>query len=375
MHPTKPDAPWRIAFVNACPYPLSQGSQVLFHDTAAALAERGHSAHLVVYGYGAGREESGMAVHRGARIPGVRRTASGPSLAKPFMDAALVATLRRVVREASIDIVHAHNYEGLIVALAAGKRPVVYHAHNAMADELPYYGAYGKWLGPWLDRTFPKRADAVIASHVRLADYLAACGCKPEKISVIPPSVSVAAFKMPDESMASEPPVLYTGNLDAYQNLGFLTQVMARVRQTVPAARLLVATAHPAPRQNKTGAIEFIDTPDFPRLVAVLAQDCVAACPRVSWSGYPIKLLNAMAAGRAMVACASAAHPLRHEVNGLIVPDNDTDAFAQAVLRLLRDGALRRQLGLNARQTAAHAHNPAAMAAAIESIYRQVLHN
>jgi hypothetical protein len=59
-----------------------------------------------------------------------------------------------------------------------------------------------------------------------------------------------------------------------------------------------------------------------PRMVQpALAPDAVVACPRVSWSGYPIKLLNAMAAGKAIVACASAAYPLTHERDGLVVPD------------------------------------------------------
>ena len=393
--PPNPNLRWRIAYVNACPYPLPQGSQVLFRDTALALKNRGHAVHLVVYGYGVETagwslkpEASSLFVHRCARIPGVRRTASGPSLAKPFMDVALVRTLRRVIRDEAIDIVHAHNYEGLIVALAAGKRPIVYHAHNAMADELPYFAAYGKWAGPWLDRTFPKRADHIIAPHARLADYLVTCGCDPAKISVIPPSVDVTAFP-PASSLqppaSTMPPVLYTGNLDAYQNLDFLMRVMEQVRKTAPQARLIMATA--LARSGRAGrrrerrlsvarrsqGVELVDVPDVKRLRGVLAQDCVVVCPRVSWSGYPIKLLNAMAAGKAIVACESAAYPLVREINGLVVPDNDVLVFAQAVLRLLTNSALRSRLGLSARKTAAQHHNPETIAAAIEGIYSQLL--
>ena len=109
----------RIAMVAACPYPVPQGSQVLFRTTAEAVRRRGHDVHLVVYGYGAGEDDGTLPVHRCRSIPGMRRTLAGPSWGKPLADAALVATLRRVIREQSIDIVHAHNYEGLIVALAA----------------------------------------------------------------------------------------------------------------------------------------------------------------------------------------------------------------------------------------------------------------
>jgi len=368
LQPPASSLTWRIAFVNACPYPLPQGSQILFRDTALALKHRGHDANLVVYGYGVGKETSGLPIHRCARIPGVRRTASGPSLAKPFMDAALVQTLRRVIRDQKIDIVHAHNYEGLMVALAAGKRPIVYHAHNAMADELPYFTSFGKWVGRWFDRTFPKRADAVIVPHSRLADYLITCGCHPSKVNLIFPGVNVSAFK--EAPVAQKmPPVLYTGNLDAYQNLGFLKKVMARIRDTAPQARLIIATA---PHADFPQA-EIANASDLKRLSVVLAQDCVVVCPRVSWSGYPIKLLNAMAAGKAIVACQSAAYPLANEKNGLVVPDNNVPAFAQAVLRLMTDTDLRSRLGSCARETVIHYHDPDSIAAEIEEIYGKLL--
>ena len=88
----------RIAIVGACPYPVPQGSQVFLRDTALALQERGHDVHLVVYGYGEGVDESGLRIHRSAHLAGGHRTTSGPTLAKPLLDLALEATLRRVIR-------------------------------------------------------------------------------------------------------------------------------------------------------------------------------------------------------------------------------------------------------------------------------------
>ena len=121
-----PFRPHRVAMVAACPYPVPQGSQVLLRDTALALHDRGHDVHLVVYGYGIGENHTGLPIHRCRHVPGARKTAAGPSLAKPVLDVALAATLRRVVRTHHLDVVHAHNYEGLLVALAAHTRPIVY---------------------------------------------------------------------------------------------------------------------------------------------------------------------------------------------------------------------------------------------------------
>ena len=113
-------------------------------------------------------------------------------------------------------------------------------------------------------------------------------------------------------------------------------------------------------------------TPDVSSLSGILADDSVVACPRVSWSGYPMKLLNAMAAGKAIVACESSAYPLTHEHDALVVPDNDETAFADALLRLMKDGQLRAELGANARKTIESRHSPEAFAQKIERIYDQV---
>ncbi|MFP4502558.1 MAG: glycosyltransferase family 4 protein, partial [Candidatus Hydrogenedentota bacterium] len=299
------------------------------------------------------------------------RTAAGPSFAKPLLDLALVARLRRIVREHRIDVVHAHNYEALLVALLAGKRPIVYHAHNVMADELPYYLGGRAWVrrfGRWLDYRLPHRADAVIAPHRRLAGHLVLRGAPKTRVHVIPPPVDASVFAAPGAPVA-HPPVLYTGNLDAYQNLGLLQEAMVRVRRKLPDARLCIATAQP---KTLPGA-EHMPTPDFAALRTCLAEDAVVAVPRVSWSGYPIKLLNAMAAGKAVVACESSAYPVTHEQDGLVVPDNDPAAFAGALMTLLTKPKLRVELGRRARETVIAHHAPPYVAAQLEALDEALL--
>lgn len=358
----------RIAFLGACPYPVPQGSQVFLRDYALALQAEGHDVCLVVYGAGIGADDSGLEVVRGPRVPGDSRTAAGPSLAKPLQDLGLVRTLRRVVRERAVEVVIAHNYEALIVALTARARPVIYHAHNAMADELPHYFGGAGWarrVGTMLDRSFPRRADAVFAPHARLAEYLIECGCDAARVHVVPPIADVQAFELATVGDGIAP-VLYTGNLDAYQNLPLLFRAI----ETLPEARLILATAELDPA---VPGAEYVHTPDFDRLRAVLARDAVVAVPRVSWSGYPVKLINAMAAGHACVACASSGWPITDGHDGLIVPDNDAPAFAAALKRLTGDSELRRRMGQNARATVKARHDPASVSRQITAIVERVL--
>lgn len=355
--------------VGACPFPAPQGSQTLMLGVAEALRAQGDEVRLVVYGHGAGPDPAGFQIDRAPRLPGSGRIAAGPYPTKPLLDLLLAATLRRVVRRGGIDIIHAHNYEALLAALlVAGRIPVVYHAHNTMEDELPHFLPGGRMLGAWLDRTFPRRADGVIALHQPMADYLQRMGCDAERVRVVPPPIDADLF---DEPAVGDriPPVLYLGNLDRYQNLGLLIDAMRHVRARIPDARLVVGTAQP----HALPGAEFLRVDGIEPLRAALSMDAVVACPRVSWSGYPIKLVNAMAAGKAVLACQSAAHGVCNGETGLIVPDDDPEAFAEALIRLLTQPALRLELGIRARKAIEETNAPERVADSIRGLYRKLM--
>jgi len=347
----------RIAMVGACPYPAPQGSQVFLRNTAKCLEQLGHEVHLVVYGYGVGGEQGGKFVHRAARVPFAAKTAPGPSFAKPFQDITLAAELRRVVRDNRIQVVCAHNYEALLAALVVRKRPILYFAHNAMADELPHFFRgmpIAANFGRLLDRCFPRQADKVLAPHNRLAGHLVVRGCLQEQVEVVPPPTDAQLFTPAPVDSSAIPPVIYTGNLDAYQNLPLLFAAMKAVRRKKPGVKLIIGTAE----KGRFPDTEIAPIAGFDALHQFLARDAVFAAPRVSWSGYPIKMLNAMAAGKAVVACESAAYPLVNGETGLVVPDDDVEAYAAALLRLIEDPHLRAELGSRARQVILEQHRP-----------------
>src|SRR5207247_517968 len=85
-----------------------------------------------------GRPIAGHLVTYGAVASG----RPGPRAGRIVRDLGLVVRLWRTVRREAIDLIHAHNYEAAIASLVVGRatgRPVVYHGHNALAEELPLY--------------------------------------------------------------------------------------------------------------------------------------------------------------------------------------------------------------------------------------------
>src|SRR5881396_1329577 len=170
----------RLALVLAGRYPDLRGSQVLVQQLADGIRGRGHAVHLVTYGAAA----SGR---------------PGPRAGRMVRDLGLVARLWRTVRREAIDLIHAHNYEAAIASLVVGRatgRPVVYHGHNALAEELPLYfrarlaRALAHRLGRLLDAHVPRRADFCIAVTEELGDILRRRGVAASDLTCIAPAAA-----------------------------------------------------------------------------------------------------------------------------------------------------------------------------------------
>jgi len=384
--------PLRIAMVAACPFPSMRGSQVLIRELAQGLADRGHEVHLVTYPEGESMAAvRGIRVHRARRVRGAARREHW-GWRRVLLDISLARTLYRIVREARIQVIHAHNYEApvasFLVRWLTGV-PVVYHSHNALSDELAYYCAPG-WrrrvagvVGRMLDRQVPRRADFSIALTDDLESFLRSCGAT--AVAKVPPGSGLAlAATASDEGgrFAGKFVVMYTGNLDPYQDLEVLWSAFRTLLATVPESLLVVVT-HEAQWSTRAGSAltELVDAgsaqvivaPTFAVVRRAMASADVLVSPRQSWSGYPIKLLNYLAAGRAVVAAAGSAKGIVDGRNGLVFANGDAAGLAAALDRLAQNVPLRVRLGEQA-QAAIRAAVPGRRDIdQIEAIYAHVV--
>ncbi len=357
----------RIVLVLAGPYPALRGSQVLVQQVATGLERRGNTVHLVTYG----RRD-------------VRR--QGPSIERVGRDLWLTVCLWRTVRRERIDVIHAHNYEaaiaGLLVARVTG-RPLVYHGHNALAEELPTYFTrprtrrIARTVGGLLDAQVPRRADFCIAVSEALGDMLRQRGVPEGELACIHPVGDPSELDPVPPTDGSTGLVCYAGNLDRYQNLDFLLRSFVRVRADVPRARLVLVTHAAADTETvrsccEIPGVEVVCAGSYGEARARLDEADVAVSPREERSGFPMKLLNYMAAGKAIVACAGSAKGLRDGVTGWVVPDGDEVAFAKAVGTLLQDRGARVRLGAAARRAIESTTAWESVLDRLETIYRTV---
>lgn len=109
---------------------------------------------------------------------------------------------------------------------------------------------------------------------------------------------------------------------------------------------------------------------DIPELLA-LCDLLVSASLTESFSNA---ILEGMAAGKPIVATAvgGTTELVRHEQTGILVPPNNASLLAEAMLRVLGDRELRRQLGNNGQFRAATLFPTAQMVAQTEALYQEL---
>lgn len=375
--------------VAACPMPARRGTPLRIERLAEALIARGHHVELITYHVADGPQPLEIPVHRIFRRQVYWRMPVGPSFRKlAVYDPALSWKLSRVLGARRFDVIHAHHVEGLLVALPARllhRVPLVYDAHTMLSAELPSYAAgltrsvFGA-LGGWLDGALPRRADHIVAVTPDIRDrLLRAHEVRPERVSVVTNGVETARFRV------QKPPsadglirLIYTGTLAQYQSIDLLLEAFARARQVRQDLRLCLSVGSSfepyEAAARRLGVREAIEMwPDgFSELPSQLAAAAIAVLPRVSCPGIPQKLLNYMAAGKAIVASVGSAKVLEHERTGLVVANGDVGGFADAIIRLAGNPELGGQLGRAARETVEQEFSWEKAAQRMEPIYAQL---
>jgi 1,2-diacylglycerol 3-alpha-glucosyltransferase len=397
-----PRRPLQIAMVVASPFPANHGTPAGIRETAEAIAQKGHGVHIVTYHFGHGKAPQGVRIVRIPNLGFGRKIVVGPTWQKLFLDLLMVLTLCRVVRREGIDLIHAHNYEGALIGSLAKlitRRRLIYNAVNTMSDELPTYNFLKpQWLATWLarrlDRGVPHLADRVIAISEELGRFLRRRGVRSDHLHVIPLGVDGRAFQdIPEgqcqalrarHGIGDRPLVMYTGILDRFQRLDYLLQGMQVVVNRLPEARLLLV-ANVATAEDLQECRQMITALDLERHVSIvmhrsfteiplfLAAADVTVVPRPQCPGFPVKLLNYMAAGKPIVVFEGSAKGLQHLHSALVVPDHDWQALGYGMLTLLQDPALARTLGHNAQRWANDQLSWPILAQKIQNVYYELL--
>lgn len=307
-------------------------------------------------------------------------------------DPAALWRLGKLLRRGQFDIVHAHSFRTELAAVlwgrAAGLAPkIVRTVHNV--DEFYVSPTYAT-----LTQLSARGLDRIVAISDAVADYLRTDAQLPSKNIVriyygIDPTLYCPDALPPSRRPNSDPPsgtnrptIGVVARLAPQKGHRVLFDALPAIQAAVPNvhARLIGHEELSTVAELKAAAAErgvdhLVTFEGFRADVAqVMADLDVFVLPSL-WEGFGLVLLEAMAAGRPVVASAVGPIPeiVVDGVTGLLAPPGDPAALAEAVTRLLRDPELAAAFGRAGRARAERELRLDTMVERTEALYDELL--
>lgn len=360
---------------------LSGGAGVVVATIAEGLKERGVEPVICALKQGPAQ----YSLVDSLREKGIRvRVLSRSGRNNPL----LLVRLARLMRRERVDVVQTHlfggNFWGRVAARMAGVPAVVGTEHNLSDARLEprYYFPIDRALAPATDR--------VVAVCERVAESVISRKRIPRgKVVVIHNGVDLRRFSVTHDrdrvrrELKIEPdaPVVgFVGRFSEEKNLPALLRALAGVRAVRPEAVCVLVGEGPLlgdlhHQSEALGVVSGLRFTGFRRDVERILQALdVFVLP--SWTeGLSITLLEAMAAGKPAVVTdvGGSSEAVLDGVTGLVIPPGDHLRLAEALLMLLGDKAMQREMGQAARKRSGEEFSREMQVEGLLRMYREVL--
>ena len=237
----------------------------------------------------------------------------------------------------------------IVIARLLGK-PVVLNYHSGEAPDHLRRSAVARFV-------LRRLVDANVVPSTFLRDVFRSFEIDAQ---VVPNVVDLRQFSYRVRDLL-RPRLLCTRNLEPIYNLSCVLRAFAKIQAHYPAATLtLVGSGSQDTTLRKEAASLCLENVTFAGRVApsdihayYANADIYVQSPRID--NMPLSLLEAFASGLPVVSTDVGGVPsiLRPGIDGLLVADNDADALADEVVKLLNDPALAGRLAEAAYRTLA----------------------
>lgn len=352
---------------------MTGGAEIMTLDLALALRSRGHSVSYVGPDNGTGWLGARYCAHGfGAHTYHLPRA----------LDYACLRGLRRLVRQLRVDVVHSHEFAMAVYGTAVGMLDRVPHVIT-MHGNLRAYAAWRRRVA--LRWAFNRSHAVVPVSNATRRDIEGAMGTAFRNLTVVPNGVprregEAAPIRTELGLAGDETLIVASGTcthrkghiilLKALEQLGggwkWRVAIAGRPDDATPELEQFVRHRGWGQRVHLLGGRS-----DVPNL---LAAANIFAMPSLQ-EGLPLALLEAMLAGKAIVAstCDGVPEAMTHEEHGLLSPPGDVAALAHGLMRFRDDPALRARCGELAKHRAESEFTVETMAERYEAIYYEAV--
>ncbi len=337
----------KIGVVSPYAYPRPGGANDHIRSTYVHLRDMGHEVRILTAPWGDDPPaQDVIQIGRAIAVP------FNGSIGRVTLSLRLEWLVERILRRERFDILHHH--EPFVPFLSfqlidSARCPHVATFHAFGGFSLSY------WLGrPLLHRYF-NRLDGRIAVSTAARHFISRYF--PDDYRIIPNGVDMDAFEHATpfpEFRDGKVNLLFVGRAEPRKGLLTLAQAYVRLKERHDDIRLVIASSGPQLptvraylRAHRVGDVLFAGrvSDEDKRRWYKTADICCA--PSTGRESFGIVLLEAMAAGRPIVASDIHGYKsvVQRNVSALLVEPKDAEALADALERLVIDPQLRARMG------------------------------
>ncbi|MCS7119888.1 MAG: glycosyltransferase family 4 protein [Nitrososphaerota archaeon] len=294
-----------------------------------------------------------------------------------------------MLKKERVGIVHAHHAftPTSLISLNIAERlgtPSVLTNHTIFiaSDEKYLWIPTSYLLYPY--RKYINKADVITAVSRAAANFIEHF-TQEKEILVIPNGVDADRFVCPgslDDPQRKTLKILYVGRLVYRKGVHILIRAMPEIIKEFPDCSLIIAGKGPMEDFLKM-LVKSLDLKDNVKLIgpvpdeklpALYSQCSIFALPSLYCESFGITLLEAMAAGKPVIASNVGGIPevITDGLNGLLFRRGDIKDLAEKIIHLLSDRKLAEFLGLRAKYTVRKRYDWDVVAEEVERVYENI---
>jgi phosphatidylinositol alpha-mannosyltransferase len=337
----------KIGIVSPYAYPRPGGANSYIREQYEQLKLLGHDVRILTAPWGDDPPaQDVIQIGQAIAIP------YNGSIGRITLSLRLEWLVSRMLDRERFDVIHHH--EPLVPFLS------MQILDSARCPNVATFHAFGGFsMSYWLGRPIGERYMRKLAARIAVSSAARHFVSQyfPGEYRIIPNGVDVDFFSSArpfPEYRDGKVNILFVGRAEPRKGAMYLLRAYAALKRSVPNVRLILACAGPQlgemrrfVRRERLGDVLFagrISDADKARFYKTADIFCA---PSTGQESFGIVLLEAMAAGRAVVASDIHGYKkvVQRNVTGLLVEPKDPDAICRAVAQLVQDPALRDRLG------------------------------
>ena len=386
----------KILMVSPQPFFEPRGTPISVYQRLEALSALGHEIDLVTYHVGKDVEFPNVKIHRVREIKRIQHVRIGPSRAKILLDVLVFFKAIQLLLRKRYDVIHSHEEASFFSMFLAWifRTRHLYDMHSILSKQLGNFNfgnkpIFIKIFGA-LETMVLKTCDAVITVGTDLQKYVKTIGSDIPVIMI--DNIALQAYQTSVQlddveqlktklDLDGRLPIVYTGTYEPYQGLDMALECVGIVAKQCPKVIFIFVGAKNqqarewteiAREMNLQAYVLFLDVVSPAESMVYLAYAAVLISPRLDGTTTPLKIYSYLHANRPIVATNITAHTqvLGPETAVLVEPTKE--AFAEGILRVLRDPELAECIAINAREFAKQKFSHQDYISKVDQIYQSL---